>query len=372
MTQNTIAQSEVKETKEDSLLTKEKEVTTEVAKVEVDHEDEKSEEETCEVKHKEDTTDEANHTNKDGNLECSMCGSEDVGDYDGEVLCHKCAEENGLSAGEFPEETKTEEEEMDAEGKSVEVPEDYKEAIETLVDRDPSLTEEFRRSAAAVFEAAVTSKIREHKQALAEEYEAKLAESTEKIENELVEKVDSYLSYVVEEWIKQNEVAVESGLRTEIAEQFMNSLKSLFTESYINIPESKKDLCSELVTKNDELKDKLAENTQVITSLTEQVNALTRESVIARLSEGLAKTQVVKLKSLIEDISFTSAEAFEEKVLTIREAYFNNSTPVVKPVSSAKTIKSVQTIVEDKSLPTEGNSSMQKYTDALSRMLKKQ
>ena len=139
---------------------------------------------------------------------------------------------------------------------------------------------------------------------------------------ELVEKVDSYLNYVVETWMEDNKLAVQNGLRTEIAETFMEKMKDLFTESYIDVPESKVDLVDELAESVDELETKLNEQTQKVIDTTVELEGYKRNTIIREASRDLAETQVEKLKTLVEDVDFVSEEVFAEKVATIKEAYF--------------------------------------------------
>ena len=141
-----------------------------------------------------------------------------------------------------------------------------------------------------------------------------------------VEKVDSYLNYVVENWIKENEIAIENGLRTEIAEGFMDKLKDLFTESYIQVPESKVDLVDELAEQVEELETKLNETTQKVIDQSGEIEEMTKDRIINESASDLADTQVEKLKSLVNDLDFEDAEKYAEKVKTIKEAHFSQET----------------------------------------------
>jgi len=183
-----------------------------------------------------------------------------------------------------------------------------------------------------------------------------LAEEVESTKAELVEKVDSYLNYVVENWMEENKLAVQSGLRTEIAEKFMNSLRDLFTESYIEVPESKVDLVDELAEEVQELEAALNETTGKAISMQEELEVLKRDKIIREHASGLAETQIEKLKDLVEDMDFESEEAFSAKVATVKESYFTkkvtesadieeedgDDTPVVESSTMAQYLSAIQ------------------------------
>jgi hypothetical protein len=199
---------------------------------------------------------------------------------------------------------------------------DFKEDLNALVNEEATLSEEFKEKAEVIFEAAIKSKLAEEIDRLEEKYNEELAEEVESTKAELVEKVDSYLNYVVENWMEENKLAVQSGLRTEIAEKFMNSLRDLFTESYIEVPESKVDLVDEMAAEISELEE--AHNSAVAKSLEmqEELEVLKRDAIIREAAEGLAQTQVEKLKDLVEDVDFEDEETFAQKVATVKESYF--------------------------------------------------
>lgn len=201
----------------------------------------------------------------------------------------------------------------------------FDEDLTALVDSEATLSEGFKDKASVIFEAALKSKLVEHVNRLEEQYAEELAEETARIQNDLVEKVDGYLNYVVEQWMEDNKVAIESGLRTEIAENFMSALHGVFVENYIQVPESKVDLVDELSAKVDELEESLNEKIEDNVALKESVNALTRQSIIRESSTGLSEAQAEKLKSLVEDVEFGDAETFTAKVATIKESYFKET-----------------------------------------------
>lgn len=199
---------------------------------------------------------------------------------------------------------------------------EYKEDIQALVDSEATLSEGFKEKAEVIFEAAINSRISEKVEELEEQYTEELAEETDRIQSELVEKVDEYLSYVVENWTKENELAIENGLRAEIAESFMGALKNVFTEHYVEVPESKTDIVDELANKVDSLEEELNNSVRNSLSLREKVESLTRDKIIAEASGDLTAVQSEKLRKLVSSVDFESEEIFEEKVDTIKESYF--------------------------------------------------
>ena len=209
---------------------------------------------------------------------------------------------------------------------SVDAVESAKTELDTLVDNEATLSEEFKQKTAVIFEAAVKSKLSEEIDRLETQYKEELEEEVSSTKSELVEKVDSYLNYVVENWIKENEIAIENGLRTEIAEGFMDKLKDLFTESYIQVPESKVDLVDELAEQVEELETKLNETTQKVIDQSGEIEEMTKDRIINESASDLADTQVEKLKSLVNDLDFEDAEKYAEKVNTIKEAHFSQET----------------------------------------------
>jgi len=209
---------------------------------------------------------------------------------------------------------------------SVDAVDTAKAELDTLVNNEATLSEEFKEKTAVIFEAAVKSKLSEEIDRLETQYKEELEEEVSSTKSELVEKVDSYLNYVVENWIKENEIAIENGLRTEIAEGFMDKLKDLFTESYIQVPESKVDLVDELAEQVEELETKLNETTQKVIDQSGEIEEMTKDRIINESASDLADTQVEKLKSLVNDLDFESEEKFAEKVNTIKEAHFSQET----------------------------------------------
>ena len=208
----------------------------------------------------------------------------------------------------------------------VDVSVDFSEDLNALVESEATLSDEFKGKAETIFEAAIKSKLTEEIDRLETKYEEELAEEVASTKADLVEKVDNYLNYVVEQWMDDNKLAIQTGLRTEIAENFMNSLKDLFTESYIEVPEAKVDLVDELAAQVDELEEANNDVIKKNIEMTEELEVLKRDKVIAEASEGLAATQVEKLKKLAEDVDFENEETFAQKVATIKESYFTKKT----------------------------------------------
>lgn len=202
----------------------------------------------------------------------------------------------------------------------------FEEDLNALVESEATLSDEFKGKAAVIFEAAVKSKLAQEIDRLEEQYQSQLDEQVQATKDELVEKVDSYLNYVVENWMKENQLAIQNGLRAEIAEDFMNKLKDLFTESYIEVPEAKVDLVDELAETVEELESKLNEATEQAIETSKLLEGYQREAVIREAAKDLADTEVEKLKGLVEDVDFEDEATFANKVKTIKESYFNKKT----------------------------------------------
>jgi len=209
---------------------------------------------------------------------------------------------------------------------SVEIDADFSDDLNALVDDEATLSEEFKEKTAVIFEAAVKSKVAAEINRLEEAYAVELEEEVSATKAELVEKVDSYLNYVVENWMEDNKLAIQTGLRAEIAEGFMNGLKDLFIENYIEVPESKVDLVDDLAEQVEDLEEKLNKSTAQAMEVSEELETLKRDAIIREAAKDLAETQVEKLKTLAGDIDYVSEEAFTTKVATIKESYFTKPT----------------------------------------------
>ena len=193
--------------------------------------------------------------------------------------------------------------------------------VDALV-KDEDLSEEFKSKAATIFEAAVNSKVKEAKKKMMAGYEEKLKEESEKAKGELVEKVDSYLAYVVEEWMKENEIALERGIKGEIAEDFISGLKKLFEEHYINVPDEKYDVLEDQASKIDSLQTKLDEEINKNVELSKANSQATKAQIVAEMGEDLADTAKEKFNKLAEEVEYSNENDFRAKVKTIKESYF--------------------------------------------------
>ena len=196
-----------------------------------------------------------------------------------------------------------------------------KEDVSALISGE-DLSEEIKIKAATIFEAAVKSKIRSEVERMEESYAVQLEEATEVVKEELSEKVDGYLSYVVEEWMRENEIAVERGLKGEIAEDFISGLKQLFEDHYIDVPDEKYDILEAQSEKISELEEKLNSSIQENVERKKVVESLTRDAVMHEMSEELTVTEMEKFKSLTEELEFVSEESFRQKLDTLKEGYF--------------------------------------------------
>ena len=228
--------------------------------------------------------------------------------------------------------------------------------LNALVESEATLSDEFKAKTAVIFEAAVKSKLSEEVDRIEAQYKEELAEEVSSTKADLVEKVDSYLNYVVESWMEENQIAIQNGLRTEIAETFMDKMKDLFTESYIDVPQSKVDLVDELAESVEQLEKTLNETTQKVINTTEELEVYKRDTVIREASRDLAETQVVKLKSLVESIDFEDEDSFAAKVKTVVESYFT------KEIANSE---EVEQIVEDADQEVEVSSVMEGYLSAI-------
>jgi len=207
----------------------------------------------------------------------------------------------------------------------VETEADFSEDLDALVESEATLSDEFKAKTAVIFESALKTKLAEEIVRIETAYEEKLEAELIEQREEFVEKVDSYLNYVVEQWMEENKLAIHQGLRTEIAEGFMNNLKDLFVESYVDVPESKIDLVDDLADQVEELEEQLFKTTTDAIKLSEEVTELKRSAIIAEATADLAETQQEKMVSLCADLDFEDEESFAAKVVTVKESYFNQT-----------------------------------------------
>ena len=220
-----------------------------------------------------------------------------------------------------------------------------KEDVDALLNGE-ELSEEFRAKAETIFEAAVMTRVKAEVARIEEEFESKLAEQVEKNTEGLVEQVDGYLGYIAEQWMTQNEIALERGMKSDILEGFIGGLKNLFEEHYIDIPEEKFDVLGEMESKIDELEAKLNEQVAANIELSKTLAESNRAEIVKTVSEGLTATETEKFMSLVEELSYEDQASFETKVKTIRENYF--TTKGTAEIKSVVTDAPVEALTEEK------------------------
>ena len=269
----------------------------------------------------------------------AMKGMKEEEEVEGEVVSEdETTEEEVVAEAETTEEEVVAEEEAAEEEVVAEAPEyteiDVQEDVDALLG-DQELSEEFKEKAKAIFEAAIGSKVASIKESLEASYEEKLVEEVVEIKTALNERVDSYLEYVSEEWFNENQLAVENGLKNEMADSFLGGMKSLFEEHYVTIPEDKYDVLESMVEKLDDMETKLNEQIEKNVSLNARLAESVADGIVDEVSEGLAATQKEKLASLAESVEFESETQYREKLETLKEAYFapKTTSPNVKSES---------------------------------------
>ena len=241
---------------------------------------------------------------------------------------------------------------------------DVKEHVDALMNGEGDLSEEFKRKAATVFEAAVKSKVRDEVSRIEDDYRKELDENINANKYELTTKVDTYLNYVCEEWTKENELAIERGLKGEIAEDFISGLKQLFEDHYIDVPNEKYDVLEAQSEKISQLEAKLNEAIEKNVSMKTDNAKLVREQVISEMSSDLAETEIEKFKSLTEDVDFEDEASYKEKLETLKENYFPKQKTVV-----AETVDNVET---GNAQDIDVSNSMTAYMSAIGRVAKGQ
>ena len=237
-----------------------------------------------------------------------------------------------------------------------------KEDIDALMNGE-SLSEEFREKATTIFEAAVMTRVSEEVARIEEEFEAKLAEQVEQNTQGIVEQVDGYLGYIAEQWIAQNELALEHGIKSEIVESFINGMKGLFEEHYIDVPEEKYDVLGEMEQTIAGLESKLNEQVATNVELSKSLAQTTKAEIVRESAEGLSAVETEKFQGLVEELSFEDAQTFATKVKTIRESYFTNKTTA--EVSSAVTDAPVENLSEE--VTKKVDPSMARYLNAMTK-----
>ena len=203
---------------------------------------------------------------------------------------------------------------------------DVKEHVDALVAGEKDLTDEFKTKAATIFEAAIKSKVKEIEEEMETDYTNKFEQESAKAKAELTEKVDSYLSYVVEEWMKENEIALERGIKGEIAEDFINGLKKLFEDHYIDVPDEKYNVLEDQADKIEKLEKDLNEQIQKNVDLNKEVGSKTKDEIKSKVSEDLADTSKEKFAKLAEEIEYSNATDYTKKLETVKDSYFGKKT----------------------------------------------
>jgi hypothetical protein len=238
-----------------------------------------------------------------------------------EIVEAKHEEEEEEEGGKKKGKKEDDEEDEDDEEEEVKEEFDIDEDVNALLEGE-ELSEEFQEKARTIFEAALRSKVSEIKETLEEQYATVLAEEVEEIKTELAERVDAYLEYVADEWIQENALVIENGLKTEMTESFLQGMKGLFEEHYVSIPEEKYDVLESMVEKLDDMETKLNEQIEKNVSLNKRLAESVADGIFEQVSDGLAATQKDKLASLAESVEFESEEEYREKLETLKESYF--------------------------------------------------
>ena len=290
-------------------------------------------------------------------------GMKEEEEVEGEVVEE---EETTASAEEVvSEEETTEEAEVVAEEEEAPQAEyNVEEDVEALLAGE-ELSEDFQEKARVIFETAIKTKIAEIQEELKSQYETTLEEEVSAIKSELTERVDAYLEYVAEEWMNENQLSVQQGLRAEMSESFLTGMKSLFEEHYVNIPEEKYDVTAAMVEKLDEMEYKLNEQIQKNVALNQRLAESVADTIFSEVCEGLALSQKEKLASLAENVEFDSEENYREKLATLRESYFPSNAGTQRDQSESISESSENT----SSQPVTGL--MESYLDTLTRVSKK-
>ena len=270
--------------------------------------------------------------------------------------------EEETTTDEVVAEEETTEEEVVAEEEDYAV--DVEQDVQALFEGE-ELSEEFQSKARTIFEAAIKEKVSEIKENLQTAYEQALVEEVASVRDELTERVDAYLEYVADEWIQENQLQVESGLKTEMTESFLEGMKSLFEEHYVSVPEDKYDVLESMVDKLDEMESKLNEQIERNVALNQRLAESNSDVILADVSEGLALSQKEKLASLASNVEFESETDYREKLEKLKESYFPSKTSA--PSAHSETI-SEGTQVDS---PRQVSSAMEAYMQTLGRVAKK-
>jgi hypothetical protein len=286
-------------------------------------------------------------------------GDEDEGDVEEGKAKKEQVDDEGDLEGKSKAKKKKVKADDGSEGDTVESKKKFKEDVEALIKDEDTLSEGFKAKAETIFEAALQSKIISETAKLEERYASDLAGEVEAIKEDLVDKVDGYLTYVVENWMKDNEVAIEHSLKSEITESFIDSLGQLFSEHHINVPSDKGDILDALSEEAKDAKAQLNDATANAMELAEQVKTYQRKEIVAEACEGLAATEAAKVKELAEAVEADDNESFASKVATIKESYLKKDTAV-------EATPEVDAITED-TQEQDVSDNMKKYLSAIQR-----
>ena len=279
-----------------------------------------------------------------------------------EATTDEVVAEEETTTDEVVAEEETSEEEVVAEEETYDVEADVAALLE-----GEELSEEFQSKAKTIFETAIKTKVAEIKEELQESYATALVEELDKIKAGLTERVDGYLEYVADEWVQENAIQVEAGLKTEMTESFLEGMKSLFEEHYVTIPEEKYDVLNSMVDKLDEMESKLNEQIDRNVALNRRLAESNADGVFTAVAEGLADTQKEKLATLAENVEFESETDYREKLVTLKESYFPSKSSA--PKSTSENLS--EEVSTDEVISEETTPRMQAYLNVLSRAAKK-
>jgi hypothetical protein len=288
-----------------------------------------------------------------------------TGMKEGEELEGEVVEEEDTTASteEVVAEEEVSEEEVVSEEETIEAEYNIEEDVEALLQGE-ELSEEFQERARTIFETAIKAKVAEVQEELKAQYETTLEEEVVAIKAELTERVDAYLEYVSEEWMTENTLAIESGLKSEMTESFLTGMKGLFEEHYVTIPEEKYDVLSTMVEKLDEMEDKLNEQIKSNVALNQRLAESVADVIFSEVCEGLALSQKEKLASLAENVEFDSENKYREKLVALKESYFPSNAGTQRDESESISENSEET-------PRTNTSLMESYLDTLTRVSQK-
>ena len=270
--------------------------------------------------------------------------------------------EEETTTDEVVSEEETTEEEVIEEEETIDIEAD----VQALLEGE-ELSEEFQEKARTIFEAAIRSKVAEMSESIKAQYEETLVEEVKEIKAELQERLDAYLEYVADEWVSENELAIEHGLKTEMTESFLEGMKKLFEDHYVTIPEEKYDVIESMVDKLDEMESKLNEQIDKNVALNKRLAESTADVIFAEVTEGLAQTQRDKLATLAENVEFESENGYREKLETLKESYFPSKTSTPNSKSENLTEESEATDYQSKAV----SSTMERYLQTMTRVAKK-